>query len=103
MDSLQSRILPRLVLDTINCLWLAHESVHHDLKSQTRQAITSLQQADVTDADRAAFMLLDLADHLRGIESKLESVDRPFTAKKVRGVLDRVQHLGAYQRSPVVH
>jgi hypothetical protein len=103
MESLQSRILPRLVLDTINCLWLAHDSVHNDLKSRTRQAITSLHNADMTDTDRAAFMLLDLAHHLRQIEAKLEAMDRPFTAKKIRSVLHRVQYLAAYQMSPSLH
>jgi hypothetical protein len=93
MDSLQSRLLPRLVLDTISCLWLAHDSVHRDLKMKTRQAITSLSNADMTDKERAAFMLLDLANHLRQIESKLTAMDRPFTARRVRGVLTRLQHL----------
>jgi hypothetical protein len=73
------------------------------MKDQTRQAITSLHNADVTDADRAAFILLDLAHHLSQIESKLAAMDRPFTAKKIRGVLDRVEYLGAFQPSPSVH
>ena len=103
MDSLRSRMLPRLVLDTINCLWLAHDCVPHTLKTDARKAITTLQNADVTDTDRAAFMLLELAEHLRQIESKLESMDRPFTAKKVRGVLRQVQHLNVSQPSRSVH
>jgi hypothetical protein len=103
MDSLQSRILPRLVLDTINCLWIAHDCVNRDLKSQTRQAIRSLHNADMTDPERAAFMLLDLAHHLRQIECKLNALDRPFAAKRIRGVLDRVQYLIPNERLTSLH
>jgi hypothetical protein len=103
MDTLQSRLLPRLALDTISCLWSVHDDLNPVLKRQARQAITSLQNADMTDTDQAAFMLLDLAHHLRQIESKLNALDRPFTAKKIRGVLDRVQHLGTRKSSPSVH
>ena len=103
MDHLQSRILPRLVLDTISSLWLAHDCVDDHLKSRTRRAITVLHNADMTDADRATFILLDLAHHLRQIESKLNAMDRRFTASKIRGVLHRVQHLGVYQNPRSVH
>jgi hypothetical protein len=103
MHHIQSRILPRLVLDTISSLWLAHDCVDDDLKSATRQAIAVLHNADMTDTDRAAFMLLELAHHLRQIESKLNAMDRRFTASKIRGVLDRVQHLGVNQNSRSVH
>jgi hypothetical protein len=67
------------------------------MRDQTRQAIRSLHNADVTDADRAAFILLDLAHHLSQIESKLSAMDRTFTAKKIRGVLDRVEYLSAFR------
>ena len=103
MHHLHSRILPRLVLDTISTLWLAHDSVAGDLQRQSREAIACLQHADTSDADRAAFMLLDLADHLRQIASKLEYVDRPLTAKRVRGVLDRVEHLSAWRSQLARH
>jgi hypothetical protein len=100
VDSLHSRILPMLVLDTINCLWVAHDSVQQNGQRQARQAIAFLQQADVTDANKAGFMLLELAHHLREIESRLESLDRPFVAKKVRGVLDRVHYVATYRNFP---
>jgi hypothetical protein len=93
MGPLQSRILSRLVLDAISSLWVAHESLDGRWKSQTKQAITALQTADLTDTDHAAFFLLEVVHHLRQIESRLTALDRPFTAKKVRGVLDRVSHL----------
>jgi hypothetical protein len=103
MDALQSGILPRLVLDTINCLWIAHDSAHHNVQRQTRQAIAFLEKADVTDADRTAFMLLEIEHHLREIESRLETLDRPFIVKKIRGIRHRVCHLAAYQRFWSVH
>jgi hypothetical protein len=100
VDPLQSRILPRLVLDTISSLWIAHDSLHDEWRSQTKQAITVLHKADLTDMDEAAFFLLDLAHHLRQIESRLEALDRPFAARKLRGVLDRVGHLTVGERLP---
>ena len=93
MDHLHLRILPRLVQDMIHCLWLAHDQVDHGLKSETRRAITSLRKADATDAATAMSMLRELSQHLALIERTLEDLERPFTARKVRGVRDRVQHL----------
>jgi hypothetical protein len=103
MDSLQSRILPRLVLDTINCLWLAHDSVHLNVQRQARQAIRFLQEADVTDPDRAVFVLLELEHHLREIEGRLEGLDRPFMSKKIRDVRNRAHHFTAFQKFQSMH
>jgi hypothetical protein len=99
MDPLQSRILPRLVLDTISSLWVAHDSLHDEWKSQAKKTITALHKADLTDADEAALFLLGLADHLRKIESRLKALDRPFAARKVSHVLSRVAHLTASEAS----
>jgi hypothetical protein len=100
MVPFQARILPRLILDTISSLWVAHDSLHDEWRSQTKQAITALHRADLTDTEEAAFFLLDLAHHLRQIESRLEAVDRPFAARKLRRVLDRVAHLTLSERVP---
>jgi hypothetical protein len=93
MDHLHARILPRLLQDTIHCLWLAHDQVDQGLKSETRRAIMSLRKADVTDTAMAMSILRDLSPHLVRVERTLEDLERPFTAKKVRGVRDRVEHL----------
>jgi hypothetical protein len=93
MDPFQSRLVPRLVLDTISSLWLAHDSLQEQGKDETRQAITALRNADLTDTEAAALFLLDLAHHLREIESRLEAADRPYVARKLRRVLDRVSYL----------
>lgn len=99
MHSLQTFTLPRLLLDTISCLWVAHDHVDPDLKRETRHTIMSLRQVDVTDTGTAASMLRDLTPHLMKIESKLHALNRPFTAKKVRGVVNRVKHVtSGYQR-----
>jgi hypothetical protein len=82
MDPLQSGILPRLVLDTISSLWVAHDSLHDQRKNQTKEAITAIHRADLTDADEAAFFLLELAHHLRKIDSSLKALDRPFRGQK---------------------
>jgi hypothetical protein len=93
MDPIQSRILPRLILDIISSLWVARDSLHDEWKSHTKQAITVLHTADITNTDEAALFLLGLAHHLREIQTRLEALDRPVAAKKLRGVLDRVGHL----------
>ena len=100
MESLQTRILPRLVLDAISCLWIAHDHVDHDLKAETRRTILTLRKADVTDPARATSVLHDVSRHLRRIERNLEDLERPFTARKIRAVLDRMQHL---TRAPDQH
>ena len=102
VDHLQSRILPRLVQDTIHCLWLAHDHVDHDLKSATRRMIMSLRKADVSDARTALFMFQELSPHLLRVEGTLEAMERPCTAKSVRRVRDRVEHL-ASQANAATH
>jgi hypothetical protein len=53
MDHLHARTLPRLMLDTVHRLLVAHDHVDHALRSQTRHTITSLRNAEITDFDRA--------------------------------------------------
>jgi hypothetical protein len=68
MDDLQSRLLPRLVLDTVSCLWVAHDHVQEDLKNETRSAIAWLRNTDLTNSDRAAGVMCAVADHLRWLK-----------------------------------
>jgi len=103
MDHLQSRLIPRLVLDAISCLWVAHDHVHDDLKSETRSAIASLRKADLTNSDRSAGVMWTVADHLRVVEKDLHIRNRPFAARRVREVLDRVQYLTEVRGSALVH
>ena len=103
MENLQSRLLPRLVLDTVSCLWVAHDHVQEDLKNETRSAIASLRNADLTNSDRAAGVMCAVADHLQMVETNLHALDRPFTAKRVRDVLNRVQHLTRDHRCELAH
>ena len=95
MDQFQSRILPRLVQDAIHCLWLAHDHVDHDLKGKIRRVIVVLRKADVADVPVAVSMFRELLPHLRRVERMLDAMERPCTAKTVRRVRDRVEHLTA--------
>ncbi|HEY7384378.1 MAG TPA: hypothetical protein VH743_11975 [Beijerinckiaceae bacterium] len=99
MDQLQSRTLPRLVQDAIHCLWLAHDHVDPDLKSEARRMIMSLRKADAADAATAACVLRELAPHLLRLEQRLDAMERPCTARSVRRVRDRVEHLAAPDNS----
>jgi len=93
MHELQTRTLPRLMIDPIHCLWLAHDHLCDDLRGTTRHTITALRAADMTDTERAGSVLLDAAPHLVAVEESLEAADRPFTAQKIRDVRRRVEHL----------
>jgi hypothetical protein len=90
MDHLHARTLPRLLLDTVHCLLVAHDHVDHGLRSQTRETITSLRNADMTDFDRATSALRDATSHLRNVEASLNATAHPFAAKKIRDVRERV-------------
>ena len=48
---------------------------------------------NTTDTATTMSVLRELSPHLVRIERTLEDLERPFTARKVRGVRDRVQHL----------
>jgi hypothetical protein len=93
VDHLQSRILPRLVQDTIHCLWLAHDHVDHAHKSRIRRVILALRQAEVRDPVVALSTFRDLSPHLLRVARMLEDMDRPCTARTVRRVRDRLEHL----------
>ena len=93
MHSLQARTLPRLMVDAIHCLWLAHDHLHDDLRGTTQHTIASLRNADTTDPERAGLVLLEATAHLAAVEDNLEAADRPFTAQKIRDVRRRVQYL----------
>ena len=93
MMELQARILPRLVLDAVSCLWLAHDEVQDELKHRTLNAITWLSQSDLTNTDCAVGLLRDAAIHLRTLESDLRARDRPLLASRIRTVVERVHHV----------
>jgi hypothetical protein len=93
MHDLQTRTLPRLMVDTIHCLWLAHDQLHHDLRGATRHTITGLRNTDMTDPEQAGSALRDAAPHLVAVEESLEAANRPHTAKRVRDVRRRVHFL----------
>jgi hypothetical protein len=97
MHDLQTRTLPRLMMDTVHCLWVAHDHLPGDLRNEARLMIIALRKTDTTDIIQVASTLRDTADHLARVESELEAMNRPLTAKKVQGVRDRVQHLTAFQ------
>jgi hypothetical protein len=92
MRDFQSRTLARLVLDTTNCLQLAYADIGHERKVDARNAIMSLNTADVTDIESAISMLRAVGSHLRQIEKELSEADRPLIARNVRGVRQRVEH-----------
>jgi hypothetical protein len=90
MHCLHARTLPHLAVDTIHILSVAQDHLDPDLRQAARLTIMSLRNADTTNSDEAAAMLRGTAHHLRDIETCLEAADRPFTARKVRGVRERV-------------
>ena len=90
MDHLHARALPRLMLDTVHCLLVAHDHVDQVLRTETRHTITSLRNADMTDFERATSALRDATSHLRDMEASLKAADHPFAAKKIRDVRERV-------------
>jgi hypothetical protein len=99
MSEFQSRLLPRLVLDMINCLQTVYGDLDHDLRSETRENIASLLQMDVTDIERTTDVLLTVAQQLREVEARLENADRPFPMRKARNVRNRVEHATLVGRS----
>ena len=103
MDHLDTRTLPRVMLDTVHCLLVAHDQVDQALRSQTRHTITSLRNADMTDFDRATSALRDATSHLRDVEASLNAADHPFAAKKIRHVRERVLYVTSAVGSPLRH
>jgi hypothetical protein len=95
MDSVQSRLITRLVLDTMSCFQLAYPDVDGDRKLALRSTIWSLQRADMTDVEGAITLLRDVAGHLRAVERTLEAKHMLLTANKVRSVRERVEHAAA--------
>ena len=92
MDHLQKRLIPRLVLDSVNCIELAYSDLDHDQRTDARYSIASLLQMDVTDTDSAVTALRTVARHLRDVEARLDNAGRPFAMRKVRSVRQRVEH-----------
>ena len=92
MSEFQKRLLPRLVLDTINCLQTVYGELDHDLRTETRENLASLLQMDVTDIESAIDVLLTVAQQLREVEARLDAAGRPFAMRKVRSVRQRVEH-----------
>jgi len=92
MDQFQARALPRLMLDTVNCLQIAYADLDHDLRTETRHNVASLLQADVTDVETAIKALRTVAQQLREVEASLDAVGRPFAMRKVRSLRQRVEH-----------
>ena len=99
MDHLLTRILPRLVLDTVQCLLVAHDYVDEGLRSETRDAIKCLRKADMTDIEKAASVLRGVAPHLHNVEASLHDANRSLTARKIGDVRRRVLTMTA----PVVN
>ena len=97
MNDLQTRTLPRLVMDAVHCLWVAHDHLPGGLRNEARLMIMALRNTDTTDLMQVASTLRDTADHLARVEGELEAMNRPWTAKKVHGVRDRVQHVTKFQ------
>jgi hypothetical protein len=81
MAPIQSPIAPRLILDMVSSLWLARESLHHYRQAQSKQP--TLKGINLTETDEAVFFLLELARHMRHVESTLKALDRPFARNRV--------------------
>ena len=92
MSEFQKRLLPKLVLDTINCLQTVYGELDNDLRTETRENLASLLQMDVTDIESAIDVLLTVAQQLREVEVRLDAAGRPFAMRKVRSVRQRVEH-----------
>ena len=92
MREFQARALPRLMLDTANCLQMAYSDLDHDLRTETRDNIAFLLQMDLTDVESAVSALRSVADQMKAIESSLNAAGRPFAMRKVGGVRQRLEH-----------
>ncbi|HEX2725823.1 MAG TPA: hypothetical protein VHN20_08400 [Beijerinckiaceae bacterium] len=90
MDRLPLRNLSRLVLDAVQCLLVAHDYVDEELRSETRDAIDCLRNADMADVEAAATVLRHVAPHLHDVEASLNGANRSLTARKIRDVRQRV-------------
>ena len=93
VHQVQSRLLSRLVRDTVDCLQLAYADIDYQRKVDARNAVMTLNTTDVTDLETAISTLRDIRRHLRVIEMNLNAADRPLTAAKVRDVRQRVEHM----------
>jgi hypothetical protein len=85
------RLLPRLMLDTANCVQLAYSDLDDKLKVETRNSIATLLQTDVTDLETAVTILKTVAQQMRQVEEQLAAARRPFAMRKVRSVRQRVE------------
>ena len=92
MTEFHKRALPRLMLDTANCLQLAQGDLDNDLRTETRDGIVALLRMDATDVDSAISALRTLAQHMRHVEEQLGAAGRPFAMRKVRSVRNRVEN-----------
>jgi hypothetical protein len=92
MTEFHKRALPRLMLDTANCLQLAQGDLDNDLRTETRDSIVALLRMDATDVDSAISALRTLAQHMRHVEEQLHAAGRPFAMRKVRSVRNRVEN-----------
>ena len=90
MDLSLLRTLPRLALDAVQCLLVAHDYVDEDLRSETRDAITCLRGTDMTDVAAAASVLRAVTPHLLDVETRLDLANRSHTARKIRDVRRRM-------------
>ena len=86
------RLLPRLMLDTANCVQLAYSDLDEKLKIETRNSIASLLQTDVTDLESAVTNLKTVAQQMRQVEEQLAAAGRPFAMRKVRSVRQQVEN-----------
>jgi len=93
VSEFQKRLVPRLMLDAINCIEHAYEHIEPDRRIRVRHALMLLREADCTDIETAISMLRDIARHLRAIERTVRDNHRPFSAQKVRRVRERVEHI----------
>jgi hypothetical protein len=92
MTEFHKRALPRLMLDTANCLQIAQGDLDNDLRTETRDSIVALLRMDATDVDSAISALRTLAQHMRHVEEQLDAAGRPFAMRKVRSVRNRVEN-----------
>ena len=103
MEHLPARTLPRLMLDTVHCLVVAHDHVDDVLRSETRNTITSLRATDMTNIERATSALRGTASHLRDVEANLKARNRSLTARKIREVRERVLFMTSSYDAEGVH
>ncbi len=103
MNHCHAPILTRLILDTVACLRAAQDDLHDDVKTRAGYAIRSLSAADVTNADKTRWLLCEMGRHLREVEQEFRALDRPFSANKVHGVLERVEGAQRWTSSVSMH